>query len=585
MKSQKEFSSNESVNLVHHLLRTALTNRKTLPTVLAEIGKNRDYVRDFMRSIDNKLAKGVISQQEYYQLKELHSEYSAKFPTFVGEKISKSNNAYKDKYSFRAQLGSKNEKSIDYDSLSEEEKEEAEYDAYADEKYDERSKGEILRESKQIFTNEHGVKIKKITGYKYQIKIKGEPDLKGELTREEMDMVYRLYSNMDGAGLTLRAVSRHFKHLTFRDFKRILRAFNITKSSIPVAPHVLEESTYDQVLDVIFRNKENNMFKKIEDERGRQVERLLYEAQKEIVKLQGQQKDIVGLIKQIDIENIKPFKIEKKKVKNEIALMVYLSDQHVGAKTLEDSIYKNDYDEKEFNRRLTITLEHIKAKYDLMGRFDKIVVCNLGDCLDGYNGLTTRGGHHMPQNMNNKEQFNVYFNGMTAFFDTLHKMNIANSIDFESVGNANHDGDFGYITNKALEYSFKYKFPDMKVKIYEKFIDHFKYGIHTFIMTHGKDKSDMKFGMPMFVNDKMENYFNEYMSVNGVNSKSVTVVKGDLHKSATSFGKRFRYKSVASLYGSSSWIHTNFGNTLPGVDYDIVFKNENKIIEGRINFF
>ena len=46
---------------------------------------------------------------------------------------------------------------------------------------------------------------------------------------------------------------------------------------------------------------------------------------------------------------------------------------------------------------------------------------------------------------------------------------------------------------------------------------------------------------------------------------------------------RFRYKKVSSLYGSSKWIHTNFGNTKAAVDFEIVPKDSGIILEGRLN--
>ena len=59
---------------------------------------------------------------------------------------------------------------------------------------------------------------------------------------------------------------------------------------------------------------------------------------------------------------------------------------------------------------------------------------------------------------------------------------------------------------------------------------------------------------------------------------------GDLHQSLTQFGKRFRYKRVSSMYGSSKWIHTNFGYTRAAVDFDIVDKNSGSVLEGRVEF-
>ena len=491
---------------------------------------------------------------------------------------------YQDYLSLKGDLSKKNEsleKPLAYDSMSKEEAEIANYDAYDDDSYDDRSYGEAVRDGDEIKLL-NGVQARKITSYYYNIKVKGNPDLIGELTREEMDMVYRLYSNMDGAGLTQRVVSRYFRTLSFPDFKRILRAFNITKSSHPVAPHIIEENTLEEVVDLIYRNKENNLFKKIEEERGKQTEKILKETQKDLVDLKAKFTSWKEVLNDMVIGDIEPFKIKKVSVDQENALMVYLSDIHIGAHTKEESIFDNEYNEKEYYNRLGKTIEEICEQHATFGRFDKIIICNLGDSLDGYNKMTTRGGHPLPQNMDNKEQYNVYIKGMQKFFDTLHQLDLTNGVDYMCVGDANHDGDFGYLTNKSLEIYLNLKYPDMNVRIFEKFIETVEYGDHTFILTHGKDKEDKKSGFPLNLDNKTENFFNDFIYNYNIETKYCHIVSGDLHQTSINYGKRFRYKKVSSMYGSSKWIHNNFGNTKAAVDYEIVPKHHGTILEGRL---
>jgi hypothetical protein len=150
------------------------------------------------------------------------------------------------------------------------------------------------------------------------------------------------------------------------------------------------------------------------------------------------------------------------------------------------------------------------------------------------------------------------------------------------VGDANHDGDFGYLTNKALQIYLDIKYPDMNVRVFEKFIEAFDYGVHTFILSHGKDKEDKKFGFPLNLDAKVENFFHDFLFTHNINNDFCHIVSGDLHQTSVNYGKRFRYKKVASMYGSSKWIHNNFGNTKAAVDYEIVPKNNGSILEGRI---
>ena len=87
--------------------------------------------------------------------------------------------------------------------------------------------------------------------------------------------------------------------------------------------------------------------------------------------------------------------------------------------------------------------------------------------------------------------------------------------------------------------------------------------------------------LPLVLNDKIENQINEFIEYNEISNKYKThFIKGDLHQSATTFGKRFRYKSVGSFFGSSEWIHKNFGNTKATLDYDIISGSE--VYESRL---
>lgn len=86
--------------------------------------------------------------------------------------------------------------------------------------------------------------------------------------------------------------------------------------------------------------------------------------------------------------------------------------------------------------------------------------------------------------------------------------------------------------------------------------------------------------LPLTLDVKTENFINEYIDNRGLRG-NVVFVKGDLHQSATTYGRRFTYKSVSSLFGSSEWIHKNYGNTSAAVDYSIVDEVGN-MLDGRI---
>ena len=147
-----------------------------------------------------------------------------------------------------------------------------------------------------------------------------------------------------------------------------------------------------------------------------------------------------------------------------------------------------------------------------------------------------------------------------------------------------NSGDFGYIANRALGMLLEEKYPDMNVNIFQKFIQTFNYGQHTFVMLHGKDKEDMRNGFPLALDNKTEVFFQDYIANKELLNKNIHVISGDLHQSLRQFGKRFRWKKVGSMYGSSKWIHTNFGNTRAACDYEIVTKDSDSVFENRVVF-
>jgi hypothetical protein len=104
----------------------------------------------------------------------------------------------------------------------------------------------------------------KIIYYDYKIYRKKKNPLIGKLSRDEMNIIYRLYSYY-GASLTQREVSRYFNELSLVDFKRILSAFGIYKASAPFAPHIIEETPVDELRNMQLREKENDFLKKIEE--------------------------------------------------------------------------------------------------------------------------------------------------------------------------------------------------------------------------------------------------------------------------------------------------------------------------------
>lgn len=50
------------------------------------------------------------------------------------------------------------------------------------------------------------------------------------------------------------------------------------------------------------------------------------------------------------------------------------------------------------------------------------------------------------------------------------------------------------------------------------------------------------------------------------------------------FGKSLRYRKVLSQFGSTKWMHTNFGSGSPGLSLEVFMKNSNIILKEDVFF-
>jgi hypothetical protein len=426
---------------------------------------------------------------------------------------------------------------------------EVEYDATQDEAFDKRSVGEVIRDNDG-----------KICGYKFKIYIRDSKPLEGTLTNEEMELIYREYSS-DGANLTQRSISRHFPY-TVSEFKKILRAFGVTKSVVPFPPHILESRSTEDLIELHIKQKEVDFLKRYEQDKGDLYKKKYNELLLEHQKLKEDFESAKYIVEESDKEIFDTVKLDS----SNNTLLIYLSDMHIGAYVSNEGVYDNEYDENEVHRRLSIVLNKVNS---YKGVFENIIVLNLGDAIDGYDSQTTRSEstHILPQNMSNKEQGQVLLRQMSGFFTNLKNNNPKSNIFFVSVGHSNHGGDFEHSIITALAIMLEHEGITSYVSV--RPIDHFVIGTKTFIYLHGKDNSDQFKNFPLVLNDRTELYLDEYIKYHGLEG-DIIVVKGDLHQSAVTYGKSFKYKSVSSLFGSSNWMHANFGFTKWGCDYTII---------------
>jgi hypothetical protein len=86
-------------------------------------------------------------------------------------------------------------------------------------------------------------------------------------------------------------VSSYFPYLTFQQFKRVIRCFNITKDAL-FHKHILEEHTEEDIAEFALKNKASATLNKIVEKRSSFIEKKYFESQEKIHDLQNIQKFI-----------------------------------------------------------------------------------------------------------------------------------------------------------------------------------------------------------------------------------------------------------------------------------------------------
>ncbi len=279
-----------------------------------------------------------------------------------------------------------------------------------------------------------------------------------------------------------------------------------------------------------------------------------------------------------ELPTITPLHINQDKEVNKKTLIIWTSDKHIGSSIPSDALYNKKYNEHIFHKRMASIYNEAISVFKTHGKFDKLVIADLGDSLDGFDGLTTRGGHKLPQNLNNKEAARVHFFTHKWFFDKLISDNIANEIIIFNVCNDNHSGDFGYHANFALEQYGELAWPDVKFINQERFLDHLIIYNRAFVITHGKDKINRRRPMPLKINAEIESFIMDYVIDRKIGNYDIHLRKGDIHLNDFDMTRnKLSYWNIGSVFGASDWIMTNFSDTKASCVFEIVEKDNNNL--------
>lgn len=278
-------------------------------------------------------------------------------------------------------------------------------------------------------------------------------------------------------------------------------------------------------------------------------------------------------------EKFIPSKV-KVKSKNK-AIKLVLSDMHVGLDPNPNNagLYDYEYNSDVFNTNLTHAFNSVHKEYLQQGKVDTLFIFDLGDGLDGWNGETTRGGHKLDQNMSNTEQFKTYVEGKLKLIKSFIEADFADKICVRSVVNCNHAGSFGTIANWTIMRLIDviYQSENVEFHILERFMEHFFYGQHCFIQTHGKDHKYMNRGLPLKLDANTINFVRNYIDKYNIKSKYIHVEKGDLHRISYEKCPTFDYRNYMSFAPPSVWAQHNFNGGYFGYSTQVIDKNSGYI--------
>ena len=257
------------------------------------------------------------------------------------------------------------------------------------------------------------------------------------------------------------------------------------------------------------------------------------------------------------------------------------TDAHIGMTTNENgySLYGGKWDEEEIDKRKDIMTNHTLENK----KGNTLIIDELGDFMDGWDGETVRKGHHLPQNMDNEKAFDTGLGFKIKLIDALAPH--YSKIICNNICNDNHAGSFGYVVNSAFKMFIETRYSHVIVNNIRKFIDHYLYGKNCFILTHGKDGKHLKFGFKPILDAKQIEKIDNYIKEHKLHDYMIEFSKGDSHQKILdeSTSDVFDYYNYPAFSPSSEWVQTNFKLGMSGFEF-FNFKEDGQKIHNPYRF-
>ena len=274
---------------------------------------------------------------------------------------------------------------------------------------------------------------------------------------------------------------------------------------------------------------------------------------------------------------INPIKIETPgRINSEYFDRLVYTDVHIAMNVQGkdgDPLYDGKWDKEEVLSRLNSMINHVR-KYKSS---NTLVIDDLGDMMDGLGGQTTRKGHELPQNMNDKEAFDLALQFKLSLVDAL--ILEYDEIICNNITNDNHSGVFSYFVSSAIKGILEQRYRGkVWVNSIKRFMHHYSVGNHTFIISHGKDIGENKFGFKPKLDaiqaEKIDQYCKEHKLYNG---NFIEFSKGDSHQAIydDTTSNDFSYYNYPAFSPPSNWVKTNFKNSKSGFNFFNIQKDSN----------
>jgi len=300
-------------------------------------------------------------------------------------------------------------------------------------------------------------------------------------------------------------------------------------------------------------------------------------------KLEGEAEPIdLDIIKEaIKTLNIAPINVEPCTCNSNKILRIIYTDVHVAMETNKDGygLYGGVWNKETLNLRKEAMIKEVLIR-TMQTDYKEIHLIDLGDFMDGWDGMTVRRGHDLPQNMSNKEAFKAGLEFKVQLFNSIAQRTGIKVVS-HNITNSNHSNDFDYIVNYSAKEILSSQFTKCEYIIYQRFINHYIIGNHCFILSHGKDSHNLKFGFKPFIDTKGKEKITEYIKHHNLEKYFCTFEKGDSHQQLfdNCTMDRCDYHNYTALSPASEWVQTNFvkgrsGFSIMEVDID---KNEKTI--------